>query len=165
MAPLAMGTIKVGPEISFGFELAGYPGWKRTGTAFGSTPSVGRSFRARKLFGYVGERFADSYHQASDRPTGALLSPPFKLRLSHLMVLVAGGNSKKLGVDLLVEGKRKHTVRAGRSETLQLVTLPIGRYWGKWARVLIRDRERGRWGHIAVDEIRQIDGPIPGVAP
>jgi len=165
VAPIALGTVEVGPEITFGFELPGYPGWTTGGTAFGRTSVVGRSFRARKLFGYVGERFADSYHQVSDHARGNLLSPPFLLRKSHLMMLVAGGSSRKLGVDLLVGGKKVATVRGKRSETLRLVILPVGCHRGKHARVAIRDKDQGKWGHIAVDEIRQIDGPIPGVAP
>ena len=165
MAPVALGTVKVGPEITFGFELPGYPGWKREGTAFGRSPVVGRSFRARKLFGYVGERYADSYHQISDWAKGRIISPPFLIRRSHLMMLVAAGTSDKLGVDLLVEGKRRFTVRGKRSETMRLVILHVGKHRGKWARIVIRDRDQGKWGHIAVDEIRQIEGPIPGVAP
>ena len=164
-APIPLGTVKVGPEITFGFELPGYPGWKREGTAFGRSPVVGRSFRARKLFGYVGERFADSYQQVSDWSRGRIISPPFLLRRSHLMMLVAGGSSDKLGVDLMVEGKRLATVRGKRSEVMRLVTMHVGKQRGKWARIVIRDRDQGEWGHIAVDEIRQIDGPMPGVAP
>ena len=163
--PISLGTVEVGPESSFGFELPGYPGWKSYGTAFGRTPVVGRSFRVRKLFGYVGERYADSYHQVSDRPKGLLVSSPFLLRRSHLMMLVAGGSGKALGVDLLVDGKWKHTVRGRKSETLRLVLLPIGKYRGKMGQVVLRDRATGKWGHLAVDEIRQIDGPMPGVAP
>jgi len=164
-APVALGTVKVGPEITFGFELPGFPGWQKAGTAFGRSAMVGRSFTKRKLFGYAGERFADSYYKLADFARGRIVSPPFLIRRSHLMLLVAGGDSKKLGVDLMVDGKRLYTVRGRRSETMRLVMLYVGRHRGKWARVKVIDRDQSKWGHLAVDEIRQLDGPIPGVAP
>jgi hypothetical protein len=30
---------------------------------------------------------------------------------------------------------------------------------------VVRDDSDRPWGHLAVDEIRQLDGPAPGIAP
>jgi hypothetical protein len=126
---------------------------------------AGRSARWHYLYGYVGERYADSYAANRDGPIGALISPRFKLRKDYLMLLVAGGDLPGLGVHLLVEGRRVHTVRGGRSMILRPVILPIGRFRHRWAHLIVRDGETGHWGYIAVDEVRQLDGPAPGVAP
>jgi hypothetical protein len=162
---LELGSVSVGPEANFGFELPSYAPWHRQGTAFGAAPVAGRSARWRFLAGYEGERFADSFVNGFDRATGTLTSPPFLLRGSHLMMLVAGGRDREVGVDLRVEGRRVHRVRGTGREVLEAVFLPITEHRGRRARIVIWDRSSRPWGHIAVDEIRQIEGPAPGVAP
>ena len=81
------------------------------------------------------------------------------------MVLVAGGDSRRLGVDLLVNERRVRSVRGERREILRPVFMRIGRWRGQWGRVVIRDHHTQPWGHIAVDEIHQMNGPAPGVSP
>jgi len=160
-----LGTVVVGPESTLGFELPRYAAWQRRGDAFGRGPVVGRSFRGRRLFGYVGERFADSFASGFDNRTGQIKSPAFLLRKDFLMMLVAGGDDPALGVDLVVEGKKVAVVRGRRSEVMRAVFLPVARFRGRRARVIITDHDPKSWGHIAVDEIRQVNGPAPGIAP
>lgn len=81
------------------------------------------------------------------------------------MLLVAGGDDPGLAVELQVEGKVVAKVGGHRSEILEPVFIPVARFLGRWARVVIRDQATSDWGHIAVDEIRQLDGPAPGVSP
>jgi levanbiose-producing levanase len=126
---------------------------------------AGRSARWRFLGGYEGERFADSFVNGLDQATGTLTSPPFQVRRSHLMLLVAGGRDREVGVDLRVEGRRVHSVRGSGREILEAVFIPVGEHRGRQARLVIWDHSSRPWGHIAVDEIRQIEGPAPGVAP
>ena len=162
---LDLGMVVVGPESTFGFELPRYASWQRQGTAFGRSPVVGRSFRGRRLLGYVGERFADSFASGFDRNMGLIKSPAFRVRKDFLMMLVAGGDDPALGVDLVVEGRKVAVVKGQRSEVMRAVFLPVARYRGRRARVIIRDHDAKDWGHIAVDEIRQVNGPAPGIAP
>lgn len=164
-APVSLGTTAVGPEASFGFELPSYAPWTRRGEAFGAVPVLGRNAHRRFLAGYQGERYADSFLRGFDRLTGSLGSPPFRLRRSYLMLLVAGGDQPELGVDLFVDGQRRRTVRGDGREVMRAVFLPVAELRGRFARVVIRDNSSRRWGHLAVDEIRQVDGPIPGIAP
>ncbi len=164
-APLSLEAVVVGPESTFGFELPKYASWLRRGAAFGSSPVVGRGFRKRRLFGYVGERFADSFSSGFDRPTGLLKSPAFRVRKEYLMLLMAGGDDPGLGVDLVVAGRVVARVKGRRSEVMRAVFIPVGRFGGRRARVVIRDWDAKEWGHIAVDEIRQVNGPAKGVAP
>lgn len=164
-SPISLGTVEVKRDANFGFEIPNYVGWINRGTAFGTTPVVGRSFRHRRLFGYVGERYADSFVSGSDEPRGMLISQPFPLERSYLMLLLAGGDSPQLGVDLVVNGQVRATARGHRSEVMRPVFLPIVSYRGKWGHLVIRDHARDGWGHLAVDAIRTIDGPIPGIAP
>lgn len=162
-----LGRRVVGPQSTFGFELPtwGASSWRRAGEAFGPGPAVGRSLRGRLLFGYVGERFADSFAAGIDKQVGSITSPAFKIDRDYLMLLVAGGDSPALGVDLWHQGRRLATVRGHRSEVLRAVFLPVARYRGRWVKLRVRDNARGKWGHIAVDEIRLLDGPAKGVAP
>jgi len=160
-----LGQVAVGPEANFGFELPSYASWHRTGDAFGEVPVVGRGARWRFLAGYQGERYADSFARGFDRATGTLTSSPFLLRRSHLMFLVAGGADPDLGLDLMVQGRRVFTVRGQGDEMLRTVFVPLDGLRGRWARIVIRDDSSRRFGHLAVIEIRQVDGPLPGVAP
>ena len=160
-----LGTVVVGPESTFGFELPSYASWFRKGTAFGQVPVVGRVRRKRRIFGYVGERFADSHSAGTDAHTGLIKSPAFRIKKEYLMVMVSGGDDPALGASLIVEGKTVATVRGRRSEVLRAVFIPVARYKGRRARVVIRDHDPKHWGHIAVDEIRQLNGPAPGIAP
>jgi len=164
-ATVPLGTAAVGPEASFGFELPSYAPWTRRGEAFGAVPVLGRNARRRFLAGYEGERYADSFLRGFDRLTGSLGSPPFRLRRSYLMLLVAGGDQPELGVDLLVDGQRRRSVRGDGREVMRALFLPVDELRGRFARVVIRDNSSRRWGHLAVDEIRQVDGPAPGIAP
>lgn len=163
--PLEVGTVVVGPESTFGFELPSYVSWRSKGDAFGPAPMVGRSHRKRNLFGYVGERFADSLASGYDQRTGSLTSPLFRIRREYLMMLMAGGDAPSLGVDLLIDGRKLLTIRGQRSEVLRPVFIPVAAHQGRWARLIIRDGATGHWGHLAVDEIRQINGPAPGRRP
>jgi hypothetical protein len=163
--PAEIGSITVGNQANFGFELSTYAPWHRRGAAFGLVPVMGRSARWRSLYGYEGERYADSFAAGFDQATGTLTSPPFLLTREYLMLLVAGGDDPELGVDLVVDGARRLTVRGDRSEILRLHFVPVARWKGRRARVVVRDGSRRPWGHLAVDEIRQLDGPLPGIAP
>ena len=162
---VALGQLTVGPEANFGFELRRFSPWKVQGEAFGPGPVVARSPRWHVIYGHVGERYVDSYATGSDRPTGRLISPPFQLRQDHLMVLLAGGDHASLGLDLVLDQGPTITVRGNRSMILRPVFIPVARFRGRWARVVIRDESSAHWGYLAVDEIRQLDGPAPGVAP
>ncbi len=160
-----LGRVTVGPEANFGFELPRFSSWEVQGEAFGPGPVVARSPRWHVIYGHVGERYVDSYATGSDRPTGRLISPPFQLRKDHLMVLVAGGDHSTLGLDLVLDQGPTITVRGHRSMILRPVFIPVARFRGRWARVVIRDESSAHWGYLAVDEIRQLDGPSPRVAP
>ena len=162
---LEMGTVVVGPESTFGFELPRYAAWIRQGTAFGRGPVAARGLRYRRIFGHVGAGFADSFATGSDRAVGQIKSPAFLIRKEYLMLLVAGGDDPALAVELVVAGQRVAVVRGRRSEVMRAVFLPVARYRGLRARVVVRDHDSKHWGHIAVDEIRQLDGPAPGIAP
>jgi hypothetical protein len=160
-----LGSVRVGVEATFGFELPSYVSWQTAGRAFGTAPVVGRSLPWRRLFGYVGERYADSFAVGGDGATGTLTSPYFMVDRDYLMLLVAGGDDPGLSVDLEVDGKVVGRAGGRRNEILEPYFLPIAAYRGRWARVVVRDRSKGSWGHIAVDEIRQLDGPAPGIPP
>jgi hypothetical protein len=161
-----LGTVNVGAEANFGFELGSYSSWQRQGQAFGATPAAGRGDRWRAVHGFVGDYYADSRGTGSGESTGTLTSPAFQLQRGHLMLLVAGGDDPALGIDLQIDGKPLFTVRGNRAPFFRSVFLPIARYRGQWARVGIRDGSRAaRWGYLAVDEIRQLEGPAPKVAP
>ena len=162
---VSLGQVTVGPEANFGFELPSYAPWRRHGRAFGEVPVVGRGARWRFLAGYQGERYADSFARGFDPSRGTLVSPMFPLRRDYLMLLVAGGDDQDLGVDLVLQGRRLRSIRGERREVLRTVFLPLEGLRGQRAQIVIRDGSGRRWGHLAVDEIRQIDGPLPGVGP
>ncbi len=146
------------------FEGPGWGAWKAEGEAFGPGPAGGTLPRQMKVTGFLGRGLVNSFH-GGDRSTGALTSPPFRIRRRYLNFLIGGGRHPgKTCIQLLFGGKVARSAtgpndRPGGSERLDWRFWDVADLAGREVRIRIVDRAKGGWGHIDVDHILQSDRP------
>ena len=152
--PLQISGIDSGPKdpnadiTLFDFEMNNWGKWQVEGNAFGPSPMTEKK---HKLFKHAGTRYACSFDKG-DPGTGKLISPEFTINRNFLKFLIAGGKDKnKLGVYLLIKGKRAlHEVGKNGVEC-HWKTWDVKKYIGQKARIEISDQSKGGWGFIAAD--------------
>lgn len=138
-------------EVFADFEGKNYKGWKAEGAAFGKRPS-GKS-GGQKLTGVRGKSVANSYAR-SDKPTGKLTSPNFKITKPYINFLIGGGDDQKnLTVSLWIDGKPVRSTTGKDSDNMEWATWDVESFAGKKAHIEIIDQASGGWGHIEVDQI------------
>jgi sucrose-6-phosphate hydrolase SacC (GH32 family) len=140
------------------FESPTYAPWETAGTAFGPGPAPGTLPGQMPVSGFRGRQLANSYH-GSDRSTGTLTSPAFRVERRYIALLVGGGSFEgKTCVNLLVDDRVVRTATGtnrapGGTEALQPASWDVGEFAGRPARLQVVDRSTGGWGHITVDHI------------
>jgi hypothetical protein len=144
----------------FDFEDGNYDGWEVEGQAFDWGPSTPINGFQSPVGGQRGGHFADSFHpQALDAAVGRLTSPPFTIDRHRLGFRVGGGRSKRLSVELLIDGDVKQSlVGAGQNfEMLGPIVWDVSDLVGRSARLRLVDAETGGWGHLMVDAVELFD--------
>jgi len=135
------------------FETDSYGAWTAEGDAFGSAPAKGKLEGQQEVKGIDGIGFVNSFH-GKDNSTGTLTSPLFQIDRNYLTFLIGGGNlPNKVGMELLVEGKRVRVETGSDDETLKIKFWDVKNLKGKKATLRIFDYATGGWGHVNVDEI------------
>jgi arylsulfatase len=145
------------------FEGNSYGDWQASGTAFGSGPSETRN----RVAGHQGKRLVDTFLiNESDKPTGKLTSPAFRIEQKYLNFLIGGGKTAgQTCVNLLVDGKAVHTAvgtatkSSGNRKIMRWISWDLSKLKGREARVEIVDLASGGWGHIMADQIFLSDKP------
>ncbi len=146
-------------RLLFDFESPEFAAWTVAGKAFGTSPAQGALPGQMAVSGFEGQRLANSFVDG-DRTTGALTSEEFELTHDYLSFLIGGGNQPAdLGVELLVDGKRRRDASGQDSEELAWTNWDVREFKGQKARVRIFDRATGGWGHVLVDQITLGDAP------
>lgn len=142
------------------FEGGAYPeGWVAGGTAFGSVPAAGAFERQQRVTGFEGKGLVNSY-LGTDKSTGTLTSPQFKIERRFIKFLIGGGNHPSLVcINLLIEGKVVRTHSGPDDEKLRWAYWDVSELAGRTAKIEIVDNATGRWGHINIDNIIQSDKP------
>jgi fructan beta-fructosidase len=146
------------------FEAADYGMWKAEGTAFGDRPARGPLPGQMNVEGFSGKGLVNSF-VGGDDATGTLASPPLTIQRKYINFLIGGGNHPgKTCINLLVDGKPVRTASGpnsvpGGSERLDWHSWNVADLHGKQATIEIVDQQRGGWGHINIDDIRQSDRP------
>ncbi|MCX7824558.1 MAG: GH32 C-terminal domain-containing protein [Verrucomicrobiae bacterium] len=167
--PCAPPTAETSGDIVLGdFEGNDYGEWVAAGPAFGAGPARGTLPRQMRGEGFQGKGLVNSFH-GSDKPTGTLTSPEFKIERRYISFLIGGGGWEgKTCMNLLVDGKVVRTatgpnVKPGGSEALAPASWDMGEFLGKTARIQIVDDATGGWGHINVDHIVLTDRKPPAL--
>ena len=162
------------PAIFFAdFEGADYGDWVAEGDAFGTAPVCGyKSGGMGSVFGFHGEKLANSYVPNGDGATGTLTSPEFMIERNFIVFHIGGGAFPgETGVNLMIDGK---TVRTSTGlfnqplvghEGLEPCVWDVKEFQGQKAQIVIFDKKAGGdWGHVKVDHFYQTDETIPGGA-
>ena len=155
------------PEVVIAdFEGSGFGDWTVAGTAFGDGPVAGGVDGQRKVSGYIGKRFANSYHGGDDA-TGELTSPPLTIRHDYLTFRIGGGayedqTALQLWVnDEIVRRASGPNRKPGGNERLRRGAWDVRPFKGQQAVLRIVDDRTGPWGHLTVDHIAATDRPQP----
>jgi uncharacterized protein (DUF608 family) len=153
------------PIVLADFEGEDYGGWTAEGEAFGTGPAKGTFPRQQTVSGFSGKGLVNTYLGGSDRLTGRLVSPPFKITRRYISFLLGGGNHPgKTCINLIVDGAIVRTATGKNNERLEWHNWNVAELEGKDARIEIVDQETGGWGHINIDQIELRDSPRPELA-
>lgn len=143
------------------FEAGDYGEWTAVGEAFGVKPAAGGIGGQNGVKGFKGKGLVNSFFGTSDRPRGKLTSPAFTIERDYINLLIGGGSDRsRVGVKVEVDGTIIGAAAGFDRESLFRVTIPVGKYKGRTAVIVIYDNHSGGWGHISVDDIIQSDRKI-----
>ncbi|NQU25591.1 MAG: hypothetical protein HQ567_30260 [Candidatus Nealsonbacteria bacterium] len=150
------------PDVPFDdFESGTYQKWIAEGTAMGRRPSkVGEIYHPQAMQGHQGRYLVDSLgpRDEYDKPTGKLVSKPFRIQRAYVNLLIGGGNHPgKTCLNLLVDGKVVRTATGDNTEQLRRKEWNVRDLVDREAVLEIVDDHTGGWGHVMVDEIVQSD--------
>ncbi|MCX8042656.1 MAG: glycosyltransferase family 39 protein [Desulfobacterota bacterium] len=139
---------------NFNFETGTYAHWTVEGTAFDTAPQYrGKWGNSHKIKGYEGVFLVNSYYNNSDIARGRLISDTFKINGNTISFLIAGGNTEKTSINLVVDGKIVRTATGDRTEEMVRKQWKVEEYIHKDARIEIIDNASDEWGHIVLDDI------------
>jgi len=154
---------KAPPTVFADFEGETYTSlagdWKIQGDAFGKGPARGAQGEEQHLTGFLGKGLVNTYRH-SDRTTGKLTSPEFKIERPFIRFLIGGGaHPGQTCINLVVDGKVARTETGQDSDAMFPASWNVTDLVGKTARIEIVDNHTGGWGHIDIDQIEFADGP------
>lgn len=103
--------------------------------------------------GYVGDGLINSFDpKLGDDVHGSMVSPLFiPQRGDYLAFLIGGGAGPKVGVELIVDGRKVETWHGQNNYELSLRATELTPFAGKLCRIHVYDAARGTWGHVMAD--------------
>jgi fructan beta-fructosidase len=160
------GALLADERVLFDFDGGSYAGWTVEGDAFGERPAAGGLSGQMAVSGFVGPGLINSY-LGGDRSTGTLTSPLFTIEQDYLSFLIGGGElPDKVGVELLVDGRRVRSATGRNSERLEWQAWDVRELAGRQAQLRIFDHATGSWGHVLLDQVqgtpRSLERPMVG---
>ncbi|MCX7599060.1 MAG: non-lysosomal glucosylceramidase [Armatimonadetes bacterium] len=153
------------PPIHWDFEDGTLQGWQVVSGNLGPQPTASSNDRWGGNFGKQGRYFIGTYElpgpdgTGSDQPTGELRSPVFTLNYDHLSFLIGGGAHGDATFMALVDAETGHELlrATGRNtETMRREVWDVSAFKGRRVYLRIVDAHTGGWGHVNVDDIREI---------
>lgn len=150
------------------FEKPAYEGWTATGTAFGDGPiEAAKMPRYQGDVGAQGARLVNTHNTrqsedmgGGDAHVGTLTCKPFVLERDYLTFLIGGGaHAGETCLNLLIDGQVMRTATGRNDNRLAPHSFDVREFAGKTATLQIVDDEKGGWGNIGVDDLRQSDRP------
>ena len=162
--PLPGGVLPVGADgkpLNTDFETGDLRDWTATGDVAKGQPTKGpinqaRKFGAGKVANHVGDFWFGGYEKFEDKPTGTLVSAPFKVTQPWAAFLLGGGNLPGTRVELVAKdgGKVFFTARGQNSETMSPVVVDLAAQQGKEIFIRLVDEDTGGWGHVNFDDFK-----------
>lgn len=147
------------------FESGTFDKWTVEGDAFGKTPFQGAYAGQQEITGFEGKYLANSFNGGDDS-RGSLTSVEFKIERDFINFLLGGGMNPDIYIELAVGENSLYITRpVVDSETLHWMTWNVKEHKGKNAVIRIVDNQRGKWGHILVDQIEMSDKEKSDILP
>lgn len=159
--PAVPATPPAGAKVIFDFEAESWTGWTASEKAWGAGPVTAPVTGQDMVVGATGARFATSMHD-SDRATGRLTSPEFRIDGTRMTMRIGGGTDAQLRVELWAEDAELNPYGAASpvatasvlepgGDTLREVTLDVTRFRGKPGRLVLVDDSDA--GHLVLDDV------------
>ena len=145
--------------VAFDFEDGTLQGWTVVYGDAGKLPVDKDDDRVGGNFGKQGKYFIGTYENHGDAAEVELVSPVFEITSGKLSLLVGGGSHKdSTYVALYSEADNSEIYRetGTNEEKMRRVIWDVSALKGKRVYLKIADRNRGDWGHINVDDIREV---------
>jgi len=146
--------------VRFDFETGDLQGWRIVEGKLCDQPSANDDDRWGGNFNKQGRYFIGTYEGGcADEVTGELRSPVFTISHRRMALLVGGGRQPEAEYIALVRAADdKELLRATGTnrEAMARVIWDISPYAGQRVYLKIVDRSTGGWGHINVDDIREL---------
>jgi len=135
------------------FEGTNWGNWIVKGKAFGNRPTQLKALSGQShVSGMMGLGYANSMHDG-DKSKGSLISPEFIISNKFINFLIGGGNHKNTSINLIIDDDTIETAKGINNEELMWRSWNVEKFIGKNAKIIIRDRVEGSWGHINIDNI------------
>jgi uncharacterized protein (DUF608 family) len=145
------------PVLLADFETTDYMGWKASGTAFGTRPSLFSEF-PEPIQNTSGTASASSA-TLGPKAVGVLESPDFKINRDILRFKTAfGRDEKKLRVELLVDGKMVRSATGPGGPYFAVTQWNVREFAGKTGRLRVTDESDK--GSILVDQVELADADL-----
>lgn len=143
--------------VKWDFEDGTLQGWTVVSGDAGPQPVDKSDDRYGGNFNKEGKYFIGTYENVKDDAEVEYLSPEFVISADTMTLLIGGGSlPDRTYVALYVDGEEVYRETGANSEQMQRRYWDVSAYRGRTAHVRIVDRERGGWGHVNVDDIREL---------
>lgn len=145
--------------VKWDFETGDLQGWRVVEGDLGAQPTNKDDDRYGGNFGKQGKWFIGTYEVLGDGAQGELRSPVFTINAKQMALLVGGGDhpTETFVALVLAEGDKEIQRATGHNaEAMSEVLWDVSTYVGQKAYVRIVDHHSGGWGHINVDNIREL---------
>lgn len=144
----------------FDFEDGTLQGWKVVSGKAGKLPTGPETARADQRFNQQGKFFIGLYENPRhDAATIVLQSPTFTLRSGTISLLIGGGDHLShcyVGLYDASDGSEIKRETGRNSEAMTRRYWDVGAVKGRQVYLKIVDSHTGGWGHINVDDIREL---------
>lgn len=135
------------------FEAGSYANWSVEGDCFGAAPARGTLPNQKLVQGYQGEGLLNT-GVGGQQSTGRIVSNPFIIRHNYIQFLLGGGyHPDEAIISLLVDNTPVLTRTAGKGYCLLPCQWDVSSFYGKEARIEIKDVTKAPLGIILVDQI------------
>lgn len=145
--------------VKWDFEDGTLQGWRVVEGDLGAQPTNKDDDRYGGNFGKQGKWFIGTYEVLGDAAQGELRSPVFTITAKQMALLVGGGDhpNEVFVALVLVEGDKEICRATGHNaEAMSPVIWDVSADVGKQAYVRAVDHHAGGWGHINLDNVREL---------
>lgn len=143
--------------VAWDFEDGTLQGWTLVSGDVGPQPVNVDDDRYGGNFNKQGKYFIGTYENTKDDAVAEFRSPDFTISANTISLLVGGGGHHDATyVALIVDGAEVYRETGRNAESMQRRYWDVSGLRGKTAHILVVDRHRGGWGHINVDDIREL---------